>query len=177
MGDWTKPRTSQDIPFISKDAIERETKGNLDYLKTTADTTTTNVATNTAGVATNVTDIATNTAAIAAIDTTSCVMRDGTTVAYATPSGTRVKSTIYRNTSGKIRFVDIVCYGTDVDDALDVFVGVGTPPTVLVAAYISTSATEFYQTLTFIVPPNYYYKANESNATITIPKWTEWDIL
>ena len=33
MTDWTKPRTSQDIPFPPKDVVEREVKGNLDYLK------------------------------------------------------------------------------------------------------------------------------------------------
>jgi len=170
MSDWTKPRTSQDIPYVNKDAIEREIKGNLDYLKTTADTTTTNVAT-------NVTDIATNTAAIAAIDTTSCVMRDGSTVAYASPSGARAKTTVYQNTSGKIRLVTIAAYNAAAGDEIVIHVGAANPPVVHVAAIVSNAADVMMGNATFFVPPSYYYEAKETVATMTISEWTEWDIL
>lgn len=50
---WNTPRTSQDIPYASKDVIEREVKGNLDYLKGVVDTNVTGIATNITGIAAN----------------------------------------------------------------------------------------------------------------------------
>ena len=97
--------------------------------------------------------------AIAAIDTTSCVMRDGTTVAYASPAGTRAKSTVYQNTSGKIRMVTILAFGAAQNDTMTCYVGVANPPTVTVAAFV-TEETPAYcvGTVSFMVPPSYYYK-------------------
>lgn len=54
---WATPRTSQDIPYVSKDVIEREVKGDLDYLKSAVDDNVTDIATNATNIATNVTDI------------------------------------------------------------------------------------------------------------------------
>ena len=105
-----------------------------------------------------------------------CVMRDGSTVAYASPSGTRVKGTVYQNTSGKIRMVTIFAYCAAVGDTLSALVGVANPPTVNVGGVTGVAAAEGGN-ITFFVPPGYYYKANEEVATMTISYWTEWDIL
>ena len=107
---------------------------------------------------------------------TTCTMRDGTTVAYASPSGTRVKDTVYQNTSGKIRLVAVAAAGAADADTLQLLVGVANPPTISMGNIVATAADRG-GTTTFFVPPSYYYKANEAVATMTIASWTEWDIL
>jgi len=105
-----------------------------------------------------------------------CVQQDGTTVAYASPAGTRAKSTVYQNTSGKTRIVNIVVQGAAVDDTLGVYCENANPPTIMVAHW-TTSGANPVGTVTFVVPNNYYYKANEDVATITLGEWTEWDLM
>lgn len=105
-----------------------------------------------------------------------CVQRDGSTVAYASPSGTRAKNTVYQNTSGKTRFVSIYVQGGAASDEMVVYVEDATPPTIGVGGFIAVGATGA-GTVSFVVPKNYYYKANEENATITLGIWVEWDIL
>ena len=146
---WRNPRTTNEAPFIKSSKFEREVLDNLNYLKD----------------------------AVENIDMTGCVMRDGTTVAYASPSGTRVKGTVYQNTSGKIRFVTINCTPAAENDRMEALVGVANPPTIVVDAVqgINIGSTQV-GSVTFLVPPSYYYKANESNATITINTWVEWDL-
>jgi len=107
-----------------------------------------------------------------------CVMRDGTTVAYASPAGTRVKTTVYQNTSGKTRLVTISAYGAAAGDEVVYHVGAANPPTIHVGNMtVDTVTSTMGYMCSFYVPNSYYYEAKETNATITIVSWIEWDIL
>ena len=161
---WFKPRTSQDIPYVNKDVIEREVKGNLDYLKTTADTTTTNIATNTAAIAVN------------AAKFDDCVMRDGSAVAYAAPTGTRVKDTVYQNTSGKTRLVLVTVQSAQAQGAQVYVEAADTTPDTLVASWVGDSANSVGN-ISFFVTSLSYYKVATFAGTLTIVSWIEWDIL
>ena len=143
---WTAPRTWVAAETVDEDHMNEQVKDNMLYLKTEAD------------------------------KHDDCVMRDGTTVAYASPTGARAKSTVYQNTGGKIRMVSIVASGAADSDAVECLVGVANPPTVVVGGILFETGTRA-KSLSFMVPPSYYYKVNESNATITISYWVEWDIL
>lgn len=105
-----------------------------------------------------------------------CAQRDGSTVAYASPSGTRVKDTIYQNTSGKTRMVSVIVSGAADSDSVSCRVENATPPTIIVGGFTASAASDA-STITFFVPVNYYYRCLETEATITISYWTEWDIL
>lgn len=110
---------------------------------------------------------------------------DGTTVAYSDPPGTRVFTTIYQNTSGKIRTVTITVVNTNSSAGY----GYGaradchsaTPPTVYVAYASMAGAVAtggWMGVLTFKVPPNWYYRlidASGGGGTTGINYWTEWD--
>lgn len=143
---YTAPRVWVAGETVDEDMMNEQVSANITYLKTEAD------------------------------KHDDCVMRDGSTVAYASPTGTRVKSTVYQNTSGKTRYVNLVSHGHAASDELDVTVGVANPPTIVVGGFSVVTANECH-TISFTVPKNYYYKANEATAEITIDYWVEWDIL
>lgn len=111
------------------------------------------------------------------------VMRDGTTVAYASPAGARAKSTIYQNTSGCIRFCSVTC-NCSADPATGHIataqVENANPPTITVGLYGQPSSdfsvNDIYGVLTFFVPDDYYYRVNETSVTIGISAWIEWDL-
>lgn len=155
---WNKPRTSQDIPYASKDVVEREVKGNLDYLKSEVDTNTTDIAT-------NVSDIATNAADIADIS--------AVTASWSQPA--RSKNTIYQN-GDKVRIVTIAFYNDSGTSAAALLVKNTSPPTNEVCAYTRDSVNTLMGNFTAVIPANWYYKLNEATSTITVFKWTEVDL-
>lgn len=161
MTDWITPRTSQELPHVSKDVIEIEVKSNLEYLKDAVDDNLTTLSAEVDTVETKLDD---------------CVMRDGSTVTYASPSGTRAKTTVYQNTSGKIRMVTICAYGAAVGDEMVFHVGSTSTPTIHIGDITGIDDTGSGN-ITFFVPPNYYYEAKETTATMTIAMWIEWDLL
>jgi len=110
-----------------------------------------------------------------------------TTVSQAQPANTF--GTIYQNGS-KIRVVAINIvnsnWGVGKVHGARALTGVASPPTVIVAEGIFYEAADLSGTarwgitLTFIVPPSYYYKLFDESAgegTTAINYWTEWDLL
>ena len=153
---WRNPRTTNEAPFIKSSKFEREVRDNLKYLKDTVETLD---------------------AAITGIDLSGCVMRDGSTVAYAAPTGLRQKDQPYQNTSGKIRVVSITATVNSAGK-LTVYCGSANPPTVAVGAYKNdVSDGTSCGTITFLVPPSYYYKAAQTASALDINTWVEWDLL
>jgi hypothetical protein len=107
----------------------------------------------------------------AEVDAVSALLDD---VTQAEP--TRVIDTIYQNTGGKIRIVAITV-SMDATDSIGFFVDSVTPPVTRVARmYEAGAANYFLSTVTFVVPPGYYYKAETEAATPLIIEWLEWDL-
>lgn len=88
----------------------------------------------------------------------------------------RALNTIYQNTSGKIKIVTI-SFDSAVGSGIEyiyAYVENNADPTAVAAA---TSVHEDYSnrtSLTFVVPPGWYYKA--LNDDVIIEYWTEWDL-
>ncbi len=191
MTEWIVPRTSKELPYVSEKQIAEEVKNDLNYLKDNTIPLPTSVqgdilyyngtswvvlAPGTSGYYLKTQGAAAN-PVWGAISTTNCVMRNGTNVAYASPSGTRVKGTVYQNTSGKIRDVAITIYGSQTQAGAYVYVGSANPPTYRTAQmYVATNSLDT-TSHTFKVAPNEYYKLTQMNGTITVTDWVEWDIL
>ncbi len=97
------------------------------------------------------------------------------TISVVQPS--RAKDTVYQNTSGKIRMVNIVitCPPSAQGRA---YIGTSTSPNIEIAAgYISAAGGDTINaSLAFPVPPSYYYKLTEISATVTVVYWVECDL-
>lgn len=95
-------------------------------------------------------------------------------VSHAEP--TRAKDTIYQN-STKIRFVAI-SIRLDPDEQAKAYIGSSSPPTTAVVFLVGALSVGdyIYVEASFIVPPNWYYELEETNGTITIAEWHEWDL-
>lgn len=103
------------------------------------------------------------------------IQRDGTTIAYANPAGTRVDDTIYRNTSGYDRIVTISVQLDDGEE-YNVECDSATPPTIVVAELDQNSGQpNDFRNVTFIVPDDYYYNIITVAGAPSIEHWTEWD--
>lgn len=89
----------------------------------------------------------------------------------ASPS--RVKSTIYQNTSGKTRYVQICCSIPN-NGGVSVECDSGNPPTVDVGAIHNEGGQPEHFSITFLVINNYYYRLNEDAGTISVSQWIEW---
>lgn len=87
---------------------------------------------------------------------------------------TRVKDTIYQNTSGKIRLV-VVCIDCDSGEDTKAKIGSASPPTTVVGDSTRGSHAGLV-TFVFIVPDDWYYQVTEETATIMIEDWTEYDL-
>ncbi len=142
---WTAPRTWVAGETVDEDMMNEQVRDNGNYLKTEAD------------------------------KHNDCVMRDGSTVAYASPSGTRVKDTVYQNTGGKIRLV-MIGMATNATGWAIAYYGSANPPNIPLGALKDNNA-DGRGVITFIVPPNYYYKITEQASLVTILDWIEGDIL
>ena len=88
---------------------------------------------------------------------------------------TRVLGTIYQNTGGKIRLVTITILLDDTEDVvveMDSF----TPPTTDIARMSNDNTARTSVIATFVVAPNYYYRAREIAAGGVLTEWHEWDL-
>jgi len=102
--------------------------------------------------------------------------QDGSTVAYVSPSGSRaVDSTVYQNTSGKIRMITISCVVNDAE-WFAILTG-ATSSSATVVAYQSVGGTGGACRLsgTAVIPPSWYYKVNVAG-TPALEAWIEWDL-
>lgn len=91
---------------------------------------------------------------------------------------TRVYGNTYQNTSGKIRFVTIIVdIATNEKGDLSVYVEDNATPTELVArvSVDDTEANIDYASVSFCVPPGWYYKT-DGDPYIIIDEWTEWEL-
>lgn len=91
----------------------------------------------------------------------------------------RAKDTIYQNTSGKVRFVTIAIeVDGGVAEYAEAEIGSSSPPTITVApiGHASGVGGDEELSLSFIVPPSWYYRLTESTGTIEIREWHEWDL-
>ena len=179
MGNWATPRTSKDTPFPNKDIIEREVKNNLDYLKTEADKAilkdgSVDFTADQSMGSYKLTDLAAPTAdndAARKVDISiGCTQNDVTS--------SRAYATNYQNsTKTRIITVRAVVYSAG---GFGAYVSSFTPPTSPVG-YVSTCGladSSQSLTLTFVVPPSYYYKLYRGGAVgqQQIFRWMEWDL-
>ncbi len=104
------------------------------------------------------------------VDTVDAKLND---VTVSQPS--RSKDVVYQNTSGKLLLV-IISVALDASENARVFIGAANPPLTQINDMIGGTGGD-QPTVTFIVPPSYYYKLTEVAATITIIKWTECVLL
>ncbi|MBI2869387.1 MAG: hypothetical protein HYX96_06145 [Chloroflexi bacterium] len=90
-----------------------------------------------------------------------------------------IDGTVYQNTSGKIIMVAVSMYlnGGDGAGGGSAYVGAANPPTSIVAGWLDYASASFgvKGTLTFIVPPSYYYKIGTVGSP-TLGTWTEWSM-
>lgn len=98
-------------------------------------------------------------------------------VSWAEPA--RALDTIYQN-GAKIRLVTVTV-GNPANDILNSFsqMGSSTPPTTTVAVafnYYSSPANYNQIPMTFIVPPDYYYRVSSSGGYAKLREWHEWDL-
>ena len=89
---------------------------------------------------------------------------------------TRALDTIYQNTTGKLKMVAIVAR-TLGGGNVRVLNGSTSPPGTTVARSYNGNAEPIYGTMTFRVPPSWYYELETVAGTPTITEWTEWDEL
>lgn len=103
-------------------------------------------------------------------------------------TASRALGTVYQNTSGKIMFVTVsvrhlmVGAGQECISIAYVEAGDTTPDTAVAQIYsIYSGAPENpIGSMSFIVPPNSYYKVSDEDAgggSSTLVYWTEWTIL
>jgi len=85
----------------------------------------------------------------------------------------RAKSVVYQNTGATARIVTIR-YAVDVTGVMLVEVGAADPPTSDIALHGGVAGVSY--AITFVVPPGYYYRANENAAIVTIGEWTEFQL-
>ena len=93
----------------------------------------------------------------------------------------RVFTTVYQNTSGRMRRGIVNCYSASAPAtvAWSVYVGSSNPPTTLLIEVTGSVATpgypRFRQPTTFLVPNNWYYKLTTDDGSPTITQWFELD--
>ncbi len=87
-------------------------------------------------------------------------------------SPVRVKGTIYQNTTGKIMFVTVTINVASAASGA-IYSDSATPPTVPMASFSNSNAQPGYQSASFHVLNNNYYKLTELGGTITILQWVE----
>ncbi len=93
-------------------------------------------------------------------------------VSHAEPS--RALDTIYQN-GAKIRIITVSLHLGDLD-LIYVHIGSGTPPTTIVAQAYNTIADSFYMPISFVVPPNWYYRVWDAAGAPSFQDWHEWDL-
>lgn len=109
------------------------------------------------------------------VDTVSALL-DNASVAQPA----RVIDTIYQNTGGKIRVVTVsLVISLGVTETAQAVIGSSSPPTTDAASvgHSSGATGADYGSMTFIVPPSWYYRVNSATGTPTIDNWIEYDLL
>lgn len=106
---------------------------------------------------------------------------------HGSVAASRALDTVYQNGS-KLRFVSVTASFGDTPDGLAenaelaIGIGSGTPTTTIadLATYFQGSATSnpVKVTISFFVPPDYYYDANDNSdeSSGTLIRWYEWDL-
>jgi hypothetical protein len=85
---------------------------------------------------------------------------------------------IYQNTSGKIRQVNVTVQCVNgAYQQIEAYCQSTSPPTISVDIGNWNHLTSTgYVRVSFVVPPNYYYKVLAASGTLTLYKWIEWDL-
>lgn len=101
----------------------------------------------------------------------------GTVVNWTDISASRAVDTIYQNTSGKIRHLQITVSVGDGNNIGTLQIENATPPTVTHGKFGSSAATgaTLHGTIHAQVPPNWYYRLAQTAGTTTITEWLERD--
>jgi hypothetical protein len=99
-------------------------------------------------------------------------------VSQSDVSGSRSMDTVYQNTNGKIRIATVAVQSVDQGVGLSGLVAYcdsSNPPTTVVGKGRGASTDhDGYNSVTFVVPINYYYKCHGG---YNIESWIEWDLL
>jgi len=106
----------------------------------------------------------------------------GTWVSFAIPADdvtqstpTRVVDTVYQNTTGKIKVVTLTINQSNTTGAIWLYCdAVNGATTLIIVGNFSTAST---YSITFVVPPNYYWQAKQQAAGATINRAVEWNLL
>jgi hypothetical protein len=108
-------------------------------------------------------------------------------VTQTVQTGSRaIDGTVYHNTSGKIRVVHVAAYSNPVATwcqlTMDAYCDANAAPTTFIAeagetySHASLQGTA-YASMTFLVPPGYYYKVGTIGSPgYALHVWTEWDL-
>ena len=91
-------------------------------------------------------------------------------------STTNIMNTLYQNTLGSIRMVNVVANpSTSVALIYTAYCASTSSPSTRVVAIAHTNTAEF-RMLTFVVPPQFYYTVSTSFTGGVTQNWVEWNI-
>ena len=79
--------------------------------------------------------------------------------------------TVYQNTSGKVMIATVQAYSAGSGN-VTLYCASGSSPSVIVGGM----ATPIVNSCTFVIPPNYYYKATIGLGSPTVNSWVEWTL-
>jgi len=99
------------------------------------------------------------------VDTVNARLDD---VTHSSPA--RAIDTIYQNTSGKLKLVTVMVR-MDVGEYAYIQYASSSPPSTKILVEDNS------QTVSFIVPVNWYYRVATGSGPLTAPYWEEWDLL
>ncbi len=88
-------------------------------------------------------------------------------------SSAKIIDTIYQNTTGTLRFVNISCYYPTGGGTL-CKCGSTTPPATIVSAQGAGTNNQYVPAF-FMVKPNFYYTCSTAGSAV-LSYWTEWDL-
>ena len=85
--------------------------------------------------------------------------------------------TEYQNTTGKIKLVTVSIWLGDTEEA-NALIDSSSPPSIIVAQVDNTTvgADTVVVSMTFIVPPSWYYMVESTSGAPTLMDWHEWDL-
>lgn len=88
----------------------------------------------------------------------------------------RAVDTTYQNTSGKILAVAINLELTNGATCI-FYCGAASTPTTKIYEFANYTGSGDYKQIFYNVPPSYYYRVVEIDATVSVDKWTEQELL
>ena len=91
------------------------------------------------------------------------------------PATARAIDTVYQNTSGKIRFVNVLVNANS-GESVYAYCDSGTAPSTEVSFLYNNGATQTSAGVSFIVPPNNYYEISTNGGSPSIGNWIETDL-